>query len=299
MIIKLKTLNQIMTGGEPGNLSDKLNKTKEKLNQLSKKVTETTKAMVESTNNSIKSTINEHKEKRQKKKDERIAQARNELGSDGLMDDIPSMITLPEFEQERMEIAVEQNDTMVTIVEEMQILSERVDDLNKKVIALNNNVTTTTVNDVEVHQQNIKNELIVNQIISFLGVSVIWIVLLMVADYYSTDNSIKVNENYPLSYYIWSIGTASWVFFVLQKLGRSSPLLNLHLILKAQITLVAGIITFVALVRYGGSTNSMPDIWFWGAAVAVVLIITSSLINSVWQSTKRLISARENIEIIE
>ena len=126
-----------MTGQESGNLSDKLNKTKEKLNQLSKKVAETTKAMVESTNNSIKSTINEHKEKRQLKKDERIAQAKSDLSSDGLMNDIPAMITLPEFEQERMEITVEQNDTMDTIVEEMQILSERVDALSKRVISIN------------------------------------------------------------------------------------------------------------------------------------------------------------------
>lgn len=288
-----------MTGQESGNLSDKLNKTKEKLNQLSKKVAETTKAMVESTNNSIKSTINEHKEKRQLKKDERIAQAKSDLSSDGLMNDIPAMITLPEFEQERMEITVEQNDTMVTIVEEMQILSERVDDLSKRVISINGDLSSNSVIDTEVNQDNIKNELIVNQIISFIGVSVIWFVLLMVADYYSTENSIKVNQNYPLSYYIWSIGTASWVFFLLQKLGNSSPLADLHPILKTQITLVAGIITFIALVRYGGSTDSMPDIWFWGTAIAVVLILTSSLINSVWQSTKRLISARDEIEIIE
>ena len=288
-----------MTGQESGNLSDKLNKTKEKLNQLSKKVAETTKAMVESTNNSIKSTINEHKEKRQLKKDERIAQAKSDLSSDGLMNDIPAMITLPEFEQERMEITVEQNDTMVTIVEEMQILSERVDDLSKRVISINGDLSSNSVIDTEVNQDNIKNELIVNQIISFIGVSVIWFVLLMVADYYSTENSIKVNQNYPLSYYIWSIGTASWVFFLLQKLGNSSPLADLQPILKTQITLVAGIITFIALVRYGGSTDSMPDIWFWGTAIAVVLILTSSLINSVWQSTKRLISARDEIEIIE
>lgn len=288
-----------MTGQDAGNLSDKLNKTKEKLNLLSKKVAETTKAMVESTNNSIKSTINEHKEKRQQKKDDKIAQAKNELGADGLMDDIPAMITLPEFEQERMEIAAEQNDTMVTIVEQMQILSERVDDLNKRVIGINGAVKSNPVIDTVVNQNNIKNELIVNQIIGFLGVSVIWFVLLMVADYYSTENSIKVNQNYPLSYYIWSVGTASWVFFVLKKLGNSSPLVDLHPILKAQITLVAGIITFIALVRYGGSTDSMPDIWFWGSAIAVVLILTSSLINSVWQSTKRLISARDDVEIIE
>ena len=288
-----------MTGQDAGNLSDKLNKTKEKLNMLSKKVAETTKAMVESTNNSIKSTINEHKEKRQQKKDDKIAQAKNELGADGLMDDIPAMITLPEFEQERMEIAAEQNDTMVTIVEQLQILSERVDDLNKRVIGINGAVKSNPVIDTAVNQNNIKNELIVNQIIGFLGVSVIWFVLLMVADYYSTENSIKVNQNYPLSYYIWSVGTASWVFFVLKKLGNSSPLVDLHPILKAQITLVAGIITFIALVRYGGSTDSMPDIWFWGSAIAVVLILTSSLINSVWQSTKRLISARGDVEIIE
>ena len=288
-----------MTGQDAGNLSDKLNKTKEKLNLLSKKVAETTKAMVESTNNSIKSTINEHKEKRQQKKDDKIAQAKNELGADGLMDDIPAMITLPEFEQERMEIAAEQNDTMVTIVEQLQILSERVDDLNKRVIGINGAVKSNPVIDTAVNQNNIKNELIVNQIIGFLGVSVIWFVLLMVADYYSTENSIKVNQNYPLSYYIWSVGTASWVFFVLKKLGNSSPLVDLHPILKAQITLVAGIITFIALVRYGGSTDSMPDIWFWGSAIAVVLILTSSLINSVWQSTKRLISARGDVEIIE
>ena len=139
-----------MTGQDSGNLSDKLNKTKEKLNQLSKKVAETTKAMVESTNNSIKSTINEHKEKRQQKKDERISQARSDISSDGLMNDIPAMITLPEFEQERMEIAVEQNDTMVTIVEEMQILSERVDSIERRLKNIkeieNNKVNKRTTN---------------------------------------------------------------------------------------------------------------------------------------------------------
>ena len=43
------------------------------------------------------------------------------------------MITLPEFENERIEIAAEQNETMITIVEEMQRLSERVDSLANKI----------------------------------------------------------------------------------------------------------------------------------------------------------------------
>ena len=288
-----------MTGQDSGNLSDKLNKTKEKLNLLSKKVAETTKAMVESTNNSIKSTINEHKEKRQQKKDERVAQARSDISSDGLMNDIPAMITLPEFEQERMEIAVEQNDTMVTIVEEMQILSERVDSIERRLKNIkeieNNKVNKRTTNQ----HRTVNDELIMNQIVQFLGVSVIWIVLLIVGDYYSTENSIKINDEYPLRYLIWAFGTSSWIYFVLYKLGNSSPLLNLPMILKVQITLVVGIVTLIAMITYSGSTDAISNVWFWGSTIAVVLLLSASLITNVWQSTKRLISARDEVEIIE
>ena len=164
------------------NLSDKLNQTKKKLNLLSKKVAATTKSMVESTNNTIKSSINEHKEKRQKKKEEKINKAKEELSENGLLDDVPSMITLPEFEHERMEITSEQNDLMINIVEEMQILSERLDTLEERI---KNNLEVKneeTIVDVESNQNTINNELIINQIIHLLGVSVIWFVMLIVGD---------------------------------------------------------------------------------------------------------------------
>ena len=59
-----------------------------------------------------------------------------------MLDDVPKMITLPEFESERIEIAAEQNETMITIVEEMQRLSERVDSLSNKINLLNKQRTT-------------------------------------------------------------------------------------------------------------------------------------------------------------
>ena len=125
-----------MADDTSSNLSEKLNKTRERLNLLSKKVAETTKSVVESTNNSIKSTISDHQEKRKMKREEKIAKAKLELNEDGLFDDVPSMITLPEFEQERMKIAAEQNDTMINIVEEMQRLSERIDSLETRTKAV-------------------------------------------------------------------------------------------------------------------------------------------------------------------
>ena len=288
-----------MTDDNSSNLSEKLNKTREKLNLLSKKVAETTKSMVESTNNSIKSTISEHKEKRQKKREEKIEKAKSELSEDGLLDDVPSMITLPEFEQERMEIAAEQNDTMINIVEEMQRLSERIDSLESRVKTSTRENHTDGGNSESIQERSVNNELMINQIIHMLGVSVIWIVGLIVGDWYSTENNIVVNDEYPLGYIIWSVGTSIWVFYVMQKMGSYSPLLKLPMILKVQIAMVVGITTLVAIVAYGGSTDAISNVWIWGSIVFVVLLLSASMITSVWKSTKKLLSVRDEVEIID
>ena len=288
-----------MADDTSGNLSEKLNKTREKLNLLSKKVAETTKSMVESTNNSIKSTISDHKEKRQKKREEKIERTKSELSEDGLLDDVPSMITLPEFEQERMEIAAEQNDTMINIVEEMQRLSERIDSLESRIKATNRDNKQEEERTEMNLERSVNNELMINQIIHMLGVSVIWIVGLIVGDWYSTENNLVVNNEYPLGYIIWSVGTSIWVFYIMQKMGAYSPLLKLPMILKIQIAMVVGITTLVAIVAYGGSTDAISNVWIWGSIVFVVLLLSASMITSVWKSTKKLLSVKEEIEIID
>ena len=288
-----------MTDDNSRNLSEKLNKTREKLNLLSKKVADTTKLMVESTNNSIKSTISDHKEKRQKKREEKIEKAKSELSEDGLLDDVPSMITLPEFEQERMEIAAEQNETMINIVEEMQRLSERIDSLESRVKTPTREIHTDEGNSESNQERSVNNELMINQIINMLGVSVIWIVGLIVGDWYSTEKSIVVNDEYPLGYIIWSVGTSIWVFYVMQKMGAYSPLLKLPMILKVQIAMVVGITTLVAIVAYGGSTDAISNVWIWGSIVFVVLLLSASMITSVWKSTKKLLSVKDEVEIID
>ena len=51
-----------------------------------------------------------------------------------------------------------------------------------------------TIVDVESNQNTINNELIMNQIIHLLGVSVIWFVMLIVGDWYSTENDLLIND---------------------------------------------------------------------------------------------------------
>ena len=299
IINKQRKSSTPMTDDNSSNLSKKLNKTREKLNLLSKKVAETTKSMVESTNNSIKSSISDHKEKRQKKREEKIEKAKSELSEDGILDDVPSMITLPEFEQERMEIAAEQNDTMINIVEEMQRLSERIDSLESRVKAPKREINEEEDNSEINLERSVNNELMINQIIHMLGVSVIWIVGLIVGDWYSTEKNLVVNNEYPLGYIIWSVGTSIWVFYVMQKMGAYSPLLKLPMILKVQIAMVVGITTLVAIVAYGGSTDAISNVWIWGSIVFVVLLLSASMITSVWKSTKKLLSVKDEVEIID
>lgn len=288
-----------MTGQDAGNLSDKLNKTKEKLNLLSKKVAETTKAMVESTNNSIKSTINEHKEKRQQKKDDKIAQAKNELGADGLMDDIPAMITLPEFEQERMEIAAEQNDTMVTIVEEMQVLSARLDSLERRVRIITKPNSSNQPDDEETSEDSIDTSPVMSEVIHLLGASLLWIVALLGVDKLISDREILIMDSYPAEIPVWAIGAATWSMYLLHRLGKSSKALRLPKLLAFQTAAAVGITTALGLMVYDETMTTISNVWVWGTVIAIGLLLASSMMASVWRSTKKLVGISEEVDIIE
>ena len=288
-----------MTGQDAGNLSDKLNKTKEKLNLLSKKVAETTKAMVESTNNSIKSTINEHKEKRQQKKDDKIAQAKNELGADGLMDDIPAMITLPEFEQERMEIAAEQNDTMVTIVEEMQVLSARLDSLERRVRIITKPNSINQPDDEDTSEDSIDTSPVMSEVIHLLGASLLWIVALLGVDKLISDREILIMDSYPAEIPVWAIGAATWSMYLLHRLGKSSKALRLPKLLAFQTAAAVGITTALGLMVYDETMTTISNVWVWGTVIAIGLLLASSMMASVWRSTKKLVGISEEVDIIE
>ena len=80
---------------KPLTLSERLNSTGNKLAELSKKVSESTKSAVGNANESIKNAISENKQKRDAKKLKKLEDARTELSSEGLLNDIPSMVTLP------------------------------------------------------------------------------------------------------------------------------------------------------------------------------------------------------------
>lgn len=292
-----------MTDSEPSTLSEKLNLTKKRLGILSKKVASSTKSMVENTNNSIKTTISEQKEKRQQKKQEKLAQTKTELSEAGLLDDVPSMITLPEFENERMEIASEQNETMITIVEEMQRLSERIDHLERrhKAISTNNKKSqqTTTKEPEQKSEVNTTTSPVMGEVIHLLGASLVWIVVLFGADKFISDRAILIMDSYPAEIPMWGIGAMTWSMYMLSRLGQSSNMLRLPKLLLYQTAAAVGITTSLGLMVYDETMTTVSNIWVWGTVIAIGLLLAASMIASVWQSTKNLVGITDEQEIID
>ena len=278
-------------------MTEKLNLTKQRLSELSQKVAKGTKTMISNTNESIKTTVAKHKEKRNQKAQDKISNAKQEIGQDGLMDDVPPMVTLPEFEDEKMEIVAEQNETMISIVEEMQRLSERLDSVERRV----RNVSTTESKKVKLPIKNdnptpekIEPSPVMREVIHLLGASLVWIVVLFGIDKFLSDNAILIVDSYPAEIPIWGIGALTWSYYLLQRLGKSSKALQLPKLLMFQTSIAVGITTTFGLMVNDETMTTVSNVWIWGTVIAVGLLFASSMIASAWTSTKKLVGLKSD-----
>tara|TARA_B100000925_G_scaffold268283_1_gene229324 strand:- start:1106 stop:1966 length:861 start_codon:yes stop_codon:yes gene_type:complete len=278
-------------------MTDKLNLTKQRLSELSQKVAKSTKTMISNTNESIKTSVAKHKEKRNQKAQEKISNAKQEIGQDGLMDDVPPMVTLPEFEDEKMEIVAEQNETMISIVEEMQRLSERLDSVERRV----RNVSTTESKKVKLPiksdnptPEKIEPSPVMREVIHLLGASLVWIVVLFGIDKFLSDNAILIVDSYPAEIPIWGIGALTWSYYLLQRLGKSSKALQLPKLLMFQTSIAVGITTTFGLMVNDETMTTVSNVWIWGTVIAVGLLFASSMIASAWTSTKKLVGLKSD-----
>ena len=276
---------------KPLSIAERLNATGNKLAELSKKVSDSTKTAVGNANESIKNAISENKQKRDAKKQKKLEDARNELSSEGLFDDVPSMVTLPEFEDERISIVAEQNENLVLVLEEMQRLSERVDSLEKR----NRSLQTSTVKtkkkpkDISDSGKEINTSPVMSEVIHLLGASLIWIVALFGVDKFISERELLILDSYPAEIPIWGIGATTWSLYLLYRIGKKSPTLMLPGLLRFQASLAVGITTTLGIMINDDSTSTVSSVWTWGTIIAIGLLLGSSMIASAWNSTKKLV----------
>ena len=248
------------------------------------------------------------KEARREKKDEqltkKIEETKAELKDDGHIPLTPAMITLPEFEEERMALMAEEHDILVDLVEHMHALSSRVDRLERTYKALaieekaNRQLLKSPIADASEESAPPTTSRGMTAALSLLGASLVWVVLLTGLDRYLASNEIMVFSSYPAEIPVWGFGAGSWVMFVLHQIGKTAPFLRVSKPMLVQTGLAVGITTVMALLLSNDTISTMSSVWTWGTAIAVAVLVSSSLVANAWRTTKNALTPNEENDII-
>ena len=297
----------------PKTLAERLSQTGSKISDLSKQAVSATKnavakaadagkEAVTKTNEAVSNAVDAKRERKEEKLTQKIEETRAELKEDGFIELAPAMITLPEFEEQRMALMAEEHEILVDLVDHMHALSSRIDQLEQtyKALAIEEKMKVTATLDGEASDREIqKTSQGMTSALSLLGASLVWVMILTGIDRYVTTNEWMLFETYPAEIPIWGLGAATWVMFVLRTIGTSAPFLRVSTPMLVQTGLAVGITTMMALLLTNDTISTMSSVWTWGTAIAVAVLVSSSLVASAWRNTRSMLTPTEEVEIID
>ena len=292
-------------------LAERLGATGNKIAELSKQAATATKDAVSKvadagkeaaakTTQAVADAKESRKEKKEEKLTQKIEQTRAELKQDGHIELAPAMITLPEFEEERMSLMAEEHDILVDLVDHMHALSERVDQLEQtyRALAIEEKAKLQTSNEKEDEKPAAPTSQGMTSALSLLGASLVWVVLLTGLDRYLASNEVMLFSSYPAEIPVWGVGAGSWVMFVVYQIGKAAPFLRVSTPMLVQTGLAVGITTVMALLLSDNTISTMSSVWTWGTAIAVAVLVSSSLVASAWRNTREVLTPTEEIDLI-
>ncbi len=295
-------------------LAERLSQTGSKIADLSKqaatatrgavtKMADAGKEAVTKTNEAVANAVEAKREQKDERLTQKIEATQAELKAEGIIDPVPAMVTLPEFEEERMALMEEEHNILVDLVEHMHSLSKRIDKLEGTYRALAMEERAKLTEETEASASSNGTQPATSQgmtsALSLLGASLVWVVLLTGMDRYITSNAWMVFETYPAEIPVWGIGAGSWVMFVLRQLGRSAPIFRVSTPMLIQTGLAVGITTMMALLLTDDTISTMSSVWTWGTAIAVAVLVSSSLVANAWRSTRNMLRPQEKMELID
>ena len=264
--------------------------------RFAKKTGDEVSKAVDRTNQSIQSGLANAKERKEKRREEKIATLHEEISGDGIIETLPDMVDLPtpeERENERQEhlaMFEAQTETQLSIIEELQRMSSRLDDLERRNRALATPIPSVNEStSSKSPTKRMEEGQVVTEALVVLGASLLWVVTILGLDQVINEQGMTSVGKVPLSPVVWAVGTSSWTMYILARLARVGPVLDAPRGLRIQTSLAVGITTLMALVFTDDTTAAMSDVWVWGTVGVVALMLTAGLIASAWRSTKRLV----------
>jgi len=279
-----------------------LKSTRSKLAKLTFATAEMTKSTINKSAEAIQDKVLDVKTKSKERKERKIESLKSEIKENGRLEDAPEMVILPNITLEQSTIMKDQIEAQILIVDEMKMLSNRLDDLEKQLIRLGNSKPKASEEiqpEVRVEETNSDFSTIGNEILTFLGATLLTLVGLFGIEVYIDGKEYLFLNTIPLLTSIWTITAVVWSAFLFSRIGHINPGLAFPVFLRVQMSFGVGLAVFALATLNGSDSQTITDGWIWISILSTTALLGASLLATAWKFTQSLVSVKETVEIID
>ena len=279
-----------------------LKSTRSKLAKLTHATAEMTKSTFNNTAEAIQDKVMDVKIKSKERKEKKIEGIKTEIKENGRLDDTPEMVILPNITLEQSTIMKDQIESQILIVEEMKMLSSRLDDLEKQLIRLGKSKPEPS-KEVQTNKQEEESDAnfstIGNEILTFLGATLLTLVGLFGVEVYIDGKDVLLFNTVPLLTSIWTVTAIVWSAFLFSRIGHINPGLGFPVFLRIQMSFGVGLAVFALATLNGSDSQTITDGWIWISILSTTALLGASLLATAWKFTQSLVSVKETVEVID
>ena len=279
-----------------------LKSTRSKLAKLTHATAEMTKSTFNNTAEAIQDKVMDVKTKSKERKEKKIEGIKTEIKENGRLDDTPEMVILPNITLEQSTIMKDQVESQILIVEEMKMLSSRLDDLEKQLIRLGKSKPEPS-KEVQTNKQEEESDAnfstIGNEILTFLGATLLTLVGLFGVEVYIDGKDVLLFNTVPLLTSIWTVTAIVWSAFLFSRIGHINPGLGFPVFLRIQMSFGVGLAVFALATLNGSDSQTITDGWIWISILSTTALLGASLLATAWKFTQSLVSDKETVEVID
>ncbi|MDA8777962.1 hypothetical protein N9M84_02280 [Candidatus Poseidoniales archaeon] len=280
-----------------------LKSTRSKLAKLTLATAEMTKSTFNNTAEAIQDKVMDVKTKSKERKEKKIGDLKAQIKDNGRLEDTPEMVILPNITLEQSTIMKDQIEAQILIVGEMKILSSRLDDLEKQLIRLGKSKPEPSKKVQSNNQEEETNEenfsTIGNEILTFLGATLLTLVGLFGVEVYIEGKDVLLFNTVPLLTSIWTVTAIVWSAFLFSRIGHINPGLGFPMFLRMQMSFGVGLAVFALATLNGSDSQTITDGWIWISILSTTALLGASLLATAWKFTTSLVSVKETVEVID
>jgi len=114
-----------------------------------------------------------------------------------------------------------------------------------------------------------------NEGMTLIGISLLWLVALIGADKYVTNNGWMIGGAWPADLFTWGAGAGLWSFHILHRLHRARTLLSMPLGMRIQTSIGVALAAGTALMLTTEEFSTVTNIWAYGSIIALIVLFIS------------------------